>query len=44
MILIIGKSGFYSLCLFDTIQSKYIPSAIKNTIDKELKIIDGKVV
>jgi hypothetical protein len=42
--LIIGKRGLYLLRWFDTIQSKYIPSAIKNTIDEELKIIDGKVV
>jgi hypothetical protein len=32
------------LCYNDTIQSKYIPSAIKNTIDRGEKNIDGKAL
>jgi len=31
------------LCYNDTIQSKYIPSTIKNAIDGKEKNIDGKV-
>lgn len=31
------------MCYNDTIQSKYIPSTIKNAIDRKEKNIDGKV-
>jgi len=41
--LILVKEVSYLLCYNDTIQSKDIPSATKNTIDRKEKNIDGKV-